>query len=73
MTVVVLEDAAADIDSGRQFYPETGMVIITSSPNGWMGYSLLDLNTGKCSSLPDTPVRFFVKKEVAEKWIELTK
>jgi hypothetical protein len=58
---------------GVEMDPETGMVVINSSPSGWRSYTLLDLNTGKRKALSDSPWKFFVKKEVAQKWIELTK
>jgi hypothetical protein len=58
---------------GVEMDPETGMVVINSSPSGWRSYTLLDLNTGKERALSDSTWKFFVNKEVAQEWIELTK
>jgi hypothetical protein len=60
--------------SGIEFDSKSALVVVNGSPSSsmWAGYTLLDLNTGKWQLLRDFQW-VFVKNEVAQKWVELTK
>jgi hypothetical protein len=53
--------------------PETGFVVINDNNSFWGRSWLYDLNTGKRRWISTSDWTVIVKKDVAEKWIELTK
>ena len=53
--------------------PETGLVVINDNNRFWGRSWLFDLNTGKRKSVSTSDWTLIVKKEVAQKWIALTK
>jgi hypothetical protein len=58
---------ALDMDS------ETGFAVLNDKNNFWGRTWLLNLNTGKRKWLSTSDWTLIVNKDVAEKWIELTK
>jgi len=53
--------------------PETGLVVINDNNSFWGRSWLYDLNSGKRKWISTSYPTVIVKKDVAEKWIELTK
>jgi len=53
--------------------PETGMVVITGNQRSWASCWLMDIKTGKRERISWPDWHLIVKKEVAQKWIELMK
>jgi len=53
--------------------PDTGLVVINDNNRFWGRSWLFDVNTGKRKSISTSNWTLIVKKEVAQKWIELTK
>lgn len=53
--------------------PDTGLVVINDNNRFWGRSWLFDLNTGKRKSISTSAWTLIVKKEVAQKWIALTK
>jgi hypothetical protein len=53
--------------------PETGHVVLNDNNKFWGRTWLLDLKTGKRKNISSSDWTLIVRKEVAQKWIELTK
>ena len=53
--------------------PETGFAVLNDNNNFWGRTWLLNLNTGKRKWISDSDWTLIVNKDVAQKWIELTK
>jgi hypothetical protein len=53
--------------------PDSGLAVINDNNDFWGRTWLLDLNTGERKSIAISDWTIIVKKEVAQKWVELTK
>jgi hypothetical protein len=53
--------------------PEAGLAVVTDNGRFWQRTWLLDMKTGKRNSISTDWPSLFLKKEVAQKWTELTK
>jgi hypothetical protein len=69
----IIEKSLSWVRTVYDMDPEAGVAVVTDNSRFWQRVWLVDLKTGKRKSISVDWPSLFVKKEVAQKWIELTK
>jgi len=59
--------------AAREMDPESGLAVVTGNQRAWALCWLMNVETGKRERIPSLLQYLIVRKEVAQKWIELTK